>query len=206
LLLAVEMGATTNVANTATYSAWMHTMRLMGGEIGAVIFSHFLAVREQLHSNMLGQHVDAGNWIADDRVRNLALALAPSSAGLEEAQAREATIVGGQVRAQALTLAYSDAFQLIAWTIAGIYSCSCSCVPAPSACALRRKQNEPLFFTVLFLCVLRPAFAADPADTHASRGCEAGHRAEPRFENCPAPNRRERTEKGWRPRGLLPRH
>jgi DHA2 family multidrug resistance protein len=99
LLLAVEMGATTNVANTATYSAWMHTMRLLGGEIGAVIFSHFLAVREQLHSNMLGQHVDAGNWIADDRVRNLALALAPSSAGLEEAQAREATIVGGQVRA-----------------------------------------------------------------------------------------------------------
>jgi len=104
LLLAVEMGATTNVANTATYSAWMRTMRLLGGEIGAVIFSHFLAVREQLHSNMLGQHVDAGNWIADDRVRNLALALAPSSAGLEEERI-------------ALTLAYSDAFQLIAWTI-----------------------------------------------------------------------------------------
>jgi DHA2 family multidrug resistance protein len=119
LLLAVEMGATTNVANTATYSAWMHTMRLLGGEIGAVTFSHFLAVREQLHSNMLGQHVDAGNWIADDRVRNYALALAPSSSGLEEAQARAATILGGQVRAQALTLAYSDAFQLIAWIIAG---------------------------------------------------------------------------------------
>jgi DHA2 family multidrug resistance protein len=76
-------------------------------------------VREQLHSNMLGQHVDAGNWIADDRVRNYALALAPSSSGLEEAQARAATILGGQVRAQALTLAYSDAFQLIAWIIAG---------------------------------------------------------------------------------------
>jgi DHA2 family multidrug resistance protein len=116
LLLAVEMGATTNVANTATYSAWMHTMRLLGGEIGAVTFSHFLAVREQLHSNILGQHVDAGNWIADERVRNTALALAPSSAGLE--QARAATILGGQVRAQALTLAYSDAFQLIAWIIA----------------------------------------------------------------------------------------
>ena len=118
LLLAVEMGATTNVANTATYSAWMHTMRLLGGEIGAVTFSHFLAVREQLHSNILGQHVDAGNWIADERVRNTALALAPSSAGLEQAQARAATILSGKVRAQALTLAYSDAFQLIAWIIA----------------------------------------------------------------------------------------
>jgi DHA2 family multidrug resistance protein len=118
LLLAVEMGATTNVANTATYSAWMHTMRLMGGEIGAVIFGRFVAVREQLHSNLLGQNVDAGNWMTDERLRGVALALAPSSAGLDEAQARSAAILSGQVRAQALSLAYSDAFLLIAWTIA----------------------------------------------------------------------------------------
>jgi DHA2 family multidrug resistance protein len=119
LMLAVEMGATTNVANTATYSAWMHTMRLMGGEIGAVIFGRFVALREQLHSNMLGQHVDAGNWISGERLRGVALALAPSSAGSEEAQARSAVILAGQVREQALSLAYSDAFRLIAWTIAG---------------------------------------------------------------------------------------
>jgi MFS transporter, DHA2 family, multidrug resistance protein len=119
LVLAVEMGATTNVANTATYSAWMHTMRLMGGEIGAVIFARFVAVREQLHSNVLGQHVDAGNWITDERLRGVALALAPSSAGFEEAQARSATVLAGQVRVQALSLSYSDAFQLIAWAIAG---------------------------------------------------------------------------------------
>jgi DHA2 family multidrug resistance protein len=119
LMLAVEMGATTNVANTATYSAWMHTMRLMGGEIGAVIFGRFVAVREQLHSNMLGQHVDAGNWISDERLRGVALALAPLSAGSDEAQARSAVILAGQVREQALSLAYSDAFRLIAWTIAG---------------------------------------------------------------------------------------
>jgi len=112
------MGATTSVANTATYSAWMHTMRLMGGEIGAVIFGRFVAVREQLHSNVLGQNVDAGNWITDERLRGVALALAPFSAGSEEAQARSAVILGGQVRAQALSLAYSDAFLLIAWTIA----------------------------------------------------------------------------------------
>jgi DHA2 family multidrug resistance protein len=84
-----------------------------------VIFGRFLAVREQLHSNMLGQHVDAGNWIADERLRGVAIALAPSSAGMEEAQARSAAILGGQVRAQALSLAYSDAFLLIAWAIAG---------------------------------------------------------------------------------------
>ena len=118
LLLVVEMGATKSVTNTATYSAWMHTMRLMGGEIGSVIFGHYLAVREQLHSNFLGQHVDAGNWITDERLRGAALALTPLSAGSEEAQARSAAILGGQVRAQAYSLAYSDAFLLIAWVIA----------------------------------------------------------------------------------------
>jgi DHA2 family multidrug resistance protein len=68
---------------------------------------------------MLGQHVDAGNWITEERLRSVALALAPFSAGSEEAQARSAAILGGQVRAQALSLAYSDAFRLIAWVIAG---------------------------------------------------------------------------------------
>ncbi len=119
LLLAVEMGAVTSVTNTATYSACMHTMRLLGGEIGAVIFGRFVAVREQLHSNLLGQHVDAGNWLTTERLGGLAAALAPSSAGSEEALARSAAILSGQVRAQALSIAYSDAFLLIAWTIAG---------------------------------------------------------------------------------------
>jgi len=119
LVLAVEMGATSSVANVATYSAWMHTMRLMGGEIGAVIFGRFVAVREQLHSNLLGQHVDAGDWITDERLKGLAAGMASSASGSEEALGRAAAILGGQVRAQALSLAYSDAFRLIAWAIAG---------------------------------------------------------------------------------------
>ena len=65
-LLAAEMGAATNIVNASTYAAWMHTMRLLGGEVGAVVFSRFVTVREQLHSNLLGYHVAAGNWITDD--------------------------------------------------------------------------------------------------------------------------------------------
>jgi hypothetical protein len=41
------------------------------------------------------------------------------SAGPDAAQARAAAILAGQVRAQALTLALSDAFLLIGWVIAG---------------------------------------------------------------------------------------
>jgi MFS transporter, DHA2 family, multidrug resistance protein len=140
LLLAVEMGAATNVVNASTYAAWMHTMRLLGGEVGAVVFGRFVAVREQLHSNVLGYHVSAGNWITDDRLRNLALYFTPSSTGSEEAAARSAAILGAQVRAQALSLAYSDAFLLIGWAIAGYLLLLA--FMRPSSISLRPKEKN----------------------------------------------------------------
>jgi len=91
----------------------------LGGEIGSVILGRFITVREQLHSNMLGQNVDPGNWMTAERLRGMAAALTPFSAGPEEAQARSAALLAGQVRAQAFTLAYADAFLLMAWAIAG---------------------------------------------------------------------------------------
>jgi DHA2 family multidrug resistance protein len=139
LLLAAEMGATTNVVNASTYSAWMHTMRLMGGEIGAVVFGRFVAVREQLHSNSLGYHVAAGDWITDERLRGVAFALTPSSAGSEQAVSRSAAILGGQVKVQALSLAYSDAFLLVAWTIAA-YLLLVACL-RPNTISLRPKDK-----------------------------------------------------------------
>jgi DHA2 family multidrug resistance protein len=117
VVLAFEMGALTNVVNAATFSGSMHTMRLMGGQIGAVLLARFLNVREQFHSNLLGQHVDAGNWLTTERLGALSAAMAPSSAGLAEAQARSVGLLSAQVRAQAYTLAASDAFMLIAWSI-----------------------------------------------------------------------------------------
>jgi DHA2 family multidrug resistance protein len=119
LMLVVEMGALQSVINTTTYSAFMHTMRLMGGQIGAVILGRFITVREQFHSNLMGLNVDPGNWITAERLHGLAAALTPFSAEADEAQARSAALLAGQVKAQAFTLAYSDAFLLIAWAIAG---------------------------------------------------------------------------------------
>jgi DHA2 family multidrug resistance protein len=139
-LLAVEMGAATNVVNASTYAAWMHTMRLLGGEVGAVVFGRFVTVREQMHSNLLGYHVAVGNWITDDRLRNLALFLTPLSAGPDEAAARSAAILGGQVRAQALSLAYSDAFLLIGCAIAGYLLLLA--FMRPSSISLRPKETN----------------------------------------------------------------
>jgi DHA2 family multidrug resistance protein len=119
ILLALETGAVRDVAKMSTFSGWMHTIRLLGGQIGSVLFARFLNVREQWHSNLLGQNVDAGNWLTTERLGELTTAVAPSSVGLSDAQPRSVGLLSAQVRAQAYTLASSDAFMLIAWAIVG---------------------------------------------------------------------------------------
>jgi MFS transporter, DHA2 family, multidrug resistance protein len=119
VLLALETGAVKDVANMSTYSGWLHTMRLLGGQIGTVIFTRFLDVREKWHSNLLGQYVEPGNWLTVERLNGLGAALTPSSAGASDGQARAVGVLSSQVRAQAYTLASSEAFMLIAWAIVG---------------------------------------------------------------------------------------
>ena len=117
VLAVLEAGGLTSASNAATASGFMHFMRIFGGQVGGVFMGRFLTVREEFHSNLLGLHVQAGNWLTDDRLRTLAAGLAPLSAGPEQAQARAVGILGRQVKAQALTLATSDAFLLIGWMV-----------------------------------------------------------------------------------------
>jgi len=119
ILTALESGAVKDAAKMSTFSGWFHTVRLLGGQIGAVLFARFLNVREKWHSNLLGQNVDLGNWLTVERLNGLTSALTPSSAGASDAQARSVGLLSAQVRAQAYTLASSDAFMLIAWAIVG---------------------------------------------------------------------------------------
>lgn len=119
VLEALEAGALTNAANAATFSGFLHFIRLFGGEIGAVAMSRFIDLREQFHSNMLGLHVDAGDWLTVQRLQGLTAGLFPGSDGLPEAQQRAVGILHQQVKAQAYTLAIQDAFILIAWTVVG---------------------------------------------------------------------------------------
>jgi len=97
----------------------MHTVRLLGGQMGTALFTRFLNVQEKWHSNTIGQNVDAGNWLTTERLGSLTAAMGPSSGGLSDAQARSVGLLSAQVRAQAYTLASSDAFMLIAWAIVG---------------------------------------------------------------------------------------
>lgn len=117
VLQALESGALTSVANAATFSGFMHLIRLFGGQVGTSVMTRMITVRERFHDNALGLHVQAGDWLTDERVRALSAGLFPHSTGSDEAQFRAIGILSQQMRAQAYTMAISDGFVVIGWMV-----------------------------------------------------------------------------------------
>ena len=115
VLEALQGGALKSPSNVATFSGLMHLTRIFGGSVGVAIMTRIVSVREQFHSNLLGQHVQAGNWLTNGRVGMLTGGLFPDSTGSPEAQHRAIEILSQQVRGQAYTMAISDGFIAIAW-------------------------------------------------------------------------------------------
>jgi DHA2 family multidrug resistance protein len=113
VLEVLDTGALTRPADVLTFAGFFQTARLFGGEMGGVFMGHFIAVREEFHSNMLGRNVGLGNGITDYRLLGLQHAFASHSTGLT-ALGRAAEVLGLQVRQQAFTLAISDSFILVA--------------------------------------------------------------------------------------------
>ena len=117
---AFDSGALSTPIYALTYSAFIHMIRLFGGEVGSAFMQRLISVREQFHSNLIGLHVQAGNWLTDDRLSLLTGGLSANSAGVDEAQRRSAALLGGQIRQQAFTLAYMDGFMVIACVCVGM--------------------------------------------------------------------------------------
>src|SRR6266851_3534426 len=115
---AFDTGALSNPINVLTYASFIHCIRLFGGEAGTALMQRLISVRERFHSNMLGLHVDTGNWLTSERLQLLTQGLFPGSAGAEAAQERAALLLGGQVKLQAYTLAYADGYLAIAFVAA----------------------------------------------------------------------------------------
>src|SRR5215471_13424536 len=114
----IAIGGHSNPFNLLTYSAFVHTVRLFGGESGSALMQRLVSVREKFHSNMIGLHVDSGDWLTDERVNALAGGLMPNSSSAEDAHGRALQLLGGQIRMQAYTLAYADGFIVIAFVAA----------------------------------------------------------------------------------------
>jgi hypothetical protein len=83
-----------------------------------------------VHSNVLGLHVQGGQWITDSSVHQLTAGLFGKSGGLSLATGRAVNLVGARVRLQAYTLTFIDGFHLICW----------ACVLALLLTALLRKS------------------------------------------------------------------
>jgi len=109
----IDTGALKRPVDVLTFAGFFQVIRLFGGEIGSTFMGHFIAVREQFHSNMLGLNVQLGNGLTDYRLLGLQHSFASHSTG-PTAAGRAAEVLGLQVRQQAFTLAISDSFLLVA--------------------------------------------------------------------------------------------
>jgi DHA2 family multidrug resistance protein len=111
---ALETGAAAHPTSALTYAAFVHMVRLLGGFVGTALMLRLITLREQFHSNAIGQHLTSGDWLTEERLRALSGHFHSSSSGSEEAQAKAALLLGGQVKLQAVSLAYIDGFRAIA--------------------------------------------------------------------------------------------
>jgi MFS transporter, DHA2 family, multidrug resistance protein len=115
LLQALFSGGLDSPFRVLTFSAFFHTVRLFGGQIGVTLMVHYIAEREKLHSYLLGLHVQPGDWITEHAARSLTAGLAAKSSGLAAAGGRAVALVDAKIRLQAYALTYIDAFHLVAW-------------------------------------------------------------------------------------------
>lgn len=115
VLQAIFSGGLSKAQDALTFSTFFHIIRLLAGQMGVVLMTHFIAVREQLHSNLLGLHVQHGNWVDDMSISQLTAGLYGKSAGWGAATGRAVGVISGRLRLQAYSLTFIDGFHLIAW-------------------------------------------------------------------------------------------
>jgi DHA2 family multidrug resistance protein len=114
ILEAINTGALTRPVDILTFAGYFQTVRLFGGEAGAALMQHFIPVREQFHSNVLGLSVSLGQHATNQRLFGLSAAMASHSQGVAAARERAGEILSLQIRQQAFTLAIADSFMLLA--------------------------------------------------------------------------------------------
>jgi MFS transporter, DHA2 family, multidrug resistance protein len=100
-------------ARATSFAAYIQIMRLGGAEIGVAVMGTWLRVREQIHSNYLGQHIENGSGDVTRMLQKLTNFFA--SHGVGTAPARAVGTLSAAVAREANTLAYIDGFWLCFW-------------------------------------------------------------------------------------------
>jgi DHA2 family multidrug resistance protein len=114
-LLPIIILALSNVDPTraTSFAAYIQIMRLGGAEIGVALMGTWLRVREQIHSNYLGLHVESGSFDVTRLLKQLGDYFASHGAGA--APARALGTLSARVQREANVLAYIDGFWLCFW-------------------------------------------------------------------------------------------
>ena len=123
----------TSPKEVLSFGAFLQTSRLLGGELGSGFMQTFARVREQVHSNLPGLHVEAGSLLTDARLHDYAASLSARSLGPSQANARAAGLLSRAVQVQANVLAFADGFALLGWAGVGCLLLILLLRPAPGA-------------------------------------------------------------------------
>jgi MFS transporter, DHA2 family, multidrug resistance protein len=102
-----------DVTRATAFAAYIQVMRLGGAEIGVALMGTWLRVREQIHSNFLGQHLANGSADVTRILRQLADSFASHGAAI--APARALGSLSALVQRESNVLAYADGFWLTFW-------------------------------------------------------------------------------------------
>jgi DHA2 family multidrug resistance protein len=132
ILEVVNTGALSRPIDVLTFAGYFQTVRLLGGEMGSTFLQHFLATREQFHSNILGLGVHFGQQATDQRLFGLRAGMLSHSTGLTAATGRAGEILALQVKQQAFTLAITDCFLLVAWSVFCVLLVIACMAPVPT--------------------------------------------------------------------------
>jgi len=114
-LLPIIIMALSNADTTraTAFAAYIQIMRLGGAEIGVALMGTWLRVREQVHSNFLGLHLENGGVDVTRMLKRLADGFAGH--GASTAAARALGTLSAEVQREANVLAYIDGFWLCFW-------------------------------------------------------------------------------------------
>jgi DHA2 family multidrug resistance protein len=118
--LVVMIVRSINLADALTVGSLLQISRLFGGEIGTAFMQTFVRVREQIHSNLVGLHVDGIAISTAGRLAAYRNAIGAHTADVGEATAQAAKLLGTAVARQASVLSYIDGFLAAA---AGAFVC-----------------------------------------------------------------------------------
>ena len=100
-------------SRATAFAAYIQIMRLGGAEIGVALMGTWLRVREQIHSNFIGQHLDSGSAGVARMLKQLSDHFA--SHGAATAPARAVGSLSVLVARESNVLAYIDGFWLTFW-------------------------------------------------------------------------------------------